>query len=618
MYPIRLNLDGKRCLVVGGGGVALRKIDGLVEEGAHVTVIARAPCTGVEKLAAAGEIELHRRPYESGEASSFTLVMAATDDREINRQVFNDADSAGVWANVADDPPLCSFHLPARIRRGTLQIGIASAGEAPFAVSRLRQVFERKFGEEWAEWMEAAARIRQGVRQLGIPLDEMEKRYDQFFAATVDPDRLRVRVPNEAEEAAWLSASRTDPGVAEETASSSGSDVTGADASCGADASSGADASASNTESIGLVSLIGGGPGDPGLLTLRGRQRLLAADAVVYDRLAKTVLPCDLDPHVELHSVGKEVGHHSVPQDEINRLLVRLARQGKRVARLKGGDPFVFGRGGEEAQALQDAGVPFEVVPCVTAGIAAPAYAGIPVTQRNEVVRVTLVTAHESIKSDGPQVRWDLLGQDRRATLVGYMGVSALPNVAKSLIEGGMDADMPAAMIEQGTTSAQRVVVATIGTLAERIVEAGIKPPALFVIGPTVRHFNELDWFSSRPLSGQRIGVVAPAGELGELLELSGAEVVEVPLPVTPAARVVLGALPLTGWVLQHIDEVDALEEERDSPGWTAETVVWTLSPEATERARKREWRDVTEVPAAAGPADVVAAMRAGRRASSK
>lgn len=181
-----------------------------------------------------------------------------------------------------------------------------------------------------------------------------------------------------------------------------------------------------------------------------------------------------------------------------------------------------------------------------------------------------------------------------------------------------MDPDMPAAMIERGTTPGQRVVVATIATLADRIVEAGIKPPALFVIGPTVRHFEELDWFSSRPLSGERIGVVAPAGELGDLLELSGAEVVEVPLPVTPAARVVLGALPLSGWVLRHADEVDALEEERESPGWTADTVTWTLSPEATERARRREWRHVTEVPSTAGPADVVAAIRAGHRSPLK
>lgn len=601
MYPIRLNLEGKRCLVVGGGGVALRKIDGLVEEGARVTVIARAPCPGVEKLAAAGEIVLHRRSYEEGEASNFALVMAATDDREVNRQVFNDADGAGVWANVADDPPLCSFHLPARIRRGALQIGIASAGDAPFAVRRLRQGLERKLGEEWGEWMEAAARFRREIHRLDLPLDDAEDRYDEFFSATVDLERMRARVPTEAEESAWLSA--RGPDSDKSVAASSQGDATPID---------------DESPSVGLVSLIGGGPGDPGLLTLRGHQRMLAADAVVYDRLAKTVLPCDLDPHVELHSVGKEEGHHPVPQDEINRLLVRLAREGKRVARLKGGDPFVFGRGGEEALALQEAGVPFEVVPCVTAGVAAPAYAGIPVTQRNEVVRLTLVTAHESIKSDGPQVRWDLLGKDRRATLVGYMGVSALPNVAKSLMEGGMDPDTPAAMIERGTTPGQRVVVATIATLAERIIEAGIKPPALFVIGPTVRHFEELDWFSSRPLSGERIGVIAPAGELGELLELSGAEVVEVPLPVTPAARVVLGAIPLSGWVVRHADEVDALEEERESPGWTPETIAWALGPEAADRARRREWRHVNEVPSAAGPADVVAAIRAGRRAAPK
>jgi uroporphyrin-III C-methyltransferase/precorrin-2 dehydrogenase/sirohydrochlorin ferrochelatase len=613
MYPISLNLAGKRCLVVGGGGVALRKIDGLVEEGAHVTVIARAPCAGVEKLAAAGEIELHRRPYEKGEATSFALVMAATDDREINQQVFHDADSAGVWANVADDPPLCSFHLPARVRRGTLQIGIASAGEAPFAVRRLRQGLEQRLGEEWAEWMEAAARFRREIRRLNLPPDDAEDRYDKFFAATVDLDQLRARVPTEAEEVAWLAGG--EEGTRTEPSMQSGP-PTPASTLHGADGSEGGDVLPLPGQGAGLVSLIGGGPGDPGLLTLRGRQRLLAADAVVYDRLAKTVLPCDLEPNVELHSVGKEEGHHPVPQEEINRLLVRLAREGKRVARLKGGDPFVFGRGGEEALALKDAGVPFEVVPSVTAGVAAPAYAGIPVTQRNEVVRLTLVTAHESIKSDGPQVRWDLLGQDAHATLVGYMGVSSLPNVARKLVDGGMDPDTPAAMIERGTTPAQRVVVATVSTLADRIQEAGLKPPALFVIGPTVRHFDELDWFSSRPLAGARIGVVTPAGALGELLELGGAEVVEVPLPITPAARVVLGAVPMTGWILRHPDEVDALDEERDSPGWTADTVTWTVGPDVTERAHSREWRHVVELPVGGDPAAVVATIRGTGRQS--
>lgn len=616
MYPIRLNLDGRRCLVVGGGGVALRKIAGLLEEGAKVTVIARDPCAGVEKLATDGEIELERRPYRSGEASSFALVMAATDDREINREVFNDADRAGIWANVADDPELCSFHLPARVRRGTLQLGVASAGEAPFAVRRIRQMLEKRFGEEWGEWMEAAARFRRAVRQLDISYDEMEDRFDLFFNETVDPVRLRARVPSEAEEKRWLATGSAEAGESVTAGDSTAGDP---DDDFAADALSADDGSLSavaSVETAGLVSLVGAGPGDPGLLTLRGRQRLLRADAVVYDRLAKTALPCDLDPAVELHGVGKEEGHHPVPQEEINRLLIRLAREGKRVVRLKGGDPFVFGRGGEEAQELRRAGVPFEVVPCVTAGVAAPAYSGIPVTQRNEVERVTLVTAHESIKREGPQVRWDLLGQDRHATLVGYMGVSSLPNVARTLIESGMPEDTPAAMIERGTTSAQRVVVATLETLPERIVEAGIEPPALFVIGPTVRHVEELDWFSERPLAGERLGMVAPAGELGEVLELSGAEVVEVPLPVTPAARVVLGALPLTGWVLRNADEIDALDEERDNPGWSETTVVWTLSLDASARAHGQEWRHVVEVPAPATSVELVVAIRDHRRNS--
>jgi len=592
MYPIRLNLSGRRCLVVGGGVVALRKVDGLLEEDAEVTVIALVPCDGLEKLQAAGRIELQRRAYRDGEAAEFALVMAATDDYNNNRQIFFDADGAGVLANVVDDPDLCSFHLPARVRRGTLQLGIASAGEAPFAVRRLRQVLEKTFGEEWGEWMETAGRFRRAVRKLDLPLDEAEELYDRFFAATVDAAHLRARVPSEAEEAEWL-----------------GTGAEGIDA-----AASGADPTMRGAEeataATGLVSLIGGGPGDPGLLTLRGRQRLLAADAVVYDRLAKTVLPCDLDPRVELHPVGKMDGHHPVAQDDINRLLVRLGREGKRVARLKGGDPFVFGRGGEEAHALRRAGIPFEIVPCVTAGIAAPTYLGIPVTQRDEAERLTLVTAHESMKNGGPKVRWDLLAQDPRATLVGYMGVTSMDRVANRLIDSGMAADTPAAMIENATTSAQRSVVATIGTLADRMKEADIKPPALFVIGSTVRHAQELDWFSSRPLAGERLGVMSPAGELGEMLEANGAEIVELPMPVTPVARIVIGALPMTGWLLRQPDDVDAIDEERDNPGWTSETVAWTLSPEATERARGRQWRNVVELPSPASPAGVLAALR--------
>ena len=422
MYPVMLSLRGRRCLVVGGGGVALRKVQGLLEEGARVTVVAPEVADALALLAAQDRIALERRRYRDGEAGGYALVFAATDDREANRRVFRDADAAGVWVNVADDPELCSFHLPARVRRGALQIAIASGGEAPFVVRRLRQHLERRMGTEWAEWIEAATRFRDEVRTAVEDPDAREACFERFFRETVRPDRLAARVPTEAEEREWLGEKPSRSGGRTRSAVHHDRPLR-----------------ALGQDRSGFVSLVGAGPGCAGLLTLRGLRRLLEADTVVYDRLAAPALPCDLPMSVELHGVGKEAGNHPIPQEEINALLVRLAREGKRVVRLKGGDPYVFGRGGEEAEALHAEGIPFEVVPGVTSGIAAPAWLGVPVTHRREAVRLTLVTAHESKKDDGTQVRWDLMAADPHATIVGYMGVSALPSVVRQLIEGGMD-----------------------------------------------------------------------------------------------------------------------------------------------------------------------------------
>ncbi|MBW2526685.1 MAG: bifunctional precorrin-2 dehydrogenase/sirohydrochlorin ferrochelatase, partial [Deltaproteobacteria bacterium] len=189
MYPVMLNVRGERCLVVGGGGVALRKVEGLVEEGAEVTVVALAPMDALRELARCGQIELAERAYERPEAGSYALTFAATDDREVNRQVYEDAKAARAWVNVADDPERCSFHLPARVRRGPLQLAIASAGEAPFVVRRLRRTLERRFGPEWGEWIEAAARFRRAVLEQQLSRPEQEARFEAFFGATVDPHR---------------------------------------------------------------------------------------------------------------------------------------------------------------------------------------------------------------------------------------------------------------------------------------------------------------------------------------------------------------------------------------------------------------------------------------------
>jgi len=597
VYPVTLGLSGRPVLVVGGGEVAERKIEGLLAEGARLTVISPEVRPAIEEWAGKGALQLRRRCHQAGDVAGFALVFAAADDRAANARVFAEARDAGIWVNVADDPELCTFHLPARVQRGALQIAIASQGGAPFVVRRLRQLLEGRLRAEWSEWMDAAARFRQALRALGLPRDVAERRCDAFFAATVDGDRLRARVPGAAELEAWLAPSAERSRSPEAPAAERAALLPFA-----------ARARPGGGPPPALVSLVGAGPGDPGLITVRARQRLLSAQAIVYDRLAAPALPCDLGPEVELHCVGKEAGDHPVPQEEINALLVRLALSGKRTVRLKGGDPFVFGRGSEEAETLRRAGVPYEVVPGLTAGIGATACAGIPVTHRGEAVRVTLVTAHECRKGGGPQVRWDLLAQDPHATLVGYMGVSALPEVARKLIAAGMPSSTPAALVAQGTSAGQRTVVSTIGGLHAAGVAAGIRPPAIFVIGPTVRHAPSLDWFASRPLSGERLGVFGPAGELGPALDLAGAELVEVPRPLAPAARVVLGAAPLSGWLLRSAEEVRALEEERGLPV-LAEVRAYCLGPAAARSARALGWPDVVELPEEAGAEAVVAAL---------
>ncbi len=578
MYPVTLDVRGRRCLVVGGGAVAVRKIQGLLEEGARVTVVAPRVVEPVAMMAEEGEIEFQRRVYQGDAAGRWALIIAATDDREVNRRVFEEAEAGGIWCNVADDPEYCSFHLPARVRRGAFQVALSSSGDAPFAVARLRRLLERRFGPEWAEWFDAAARFRTSVRSANRSPSQQSAVYDEFFAATVDGDRLTARVPTESEERGWLQANV-------DHRSTTAHPTPAATGGC-REARSG----------TGFVALVGGGPGCPGLLTLRGKRRLAEADAVVYDRLAAGALPTDLARHVELHPVGKVAGNHPTPQSEINALLVRLAREGKRVVRLKGGDPYVFGRGGEEAEVLAEEEIPFEVVPGVTSGVAALAWAGIPATHRRESVRLTLLTAHEAIKGDGPQVRWDLLAKDEHATLVGYMGVTALPTVVKRLIEAGMPPDTPAAMVQQGTTAAQRTVVSTLSQLTAAIEEAGLEPPALFAIGPTIGHVKNLDWFSSMPLAGKRLATTSTNRKLAAALEDHGAEMVILPIPVTPAARVVMSALPLSGCVVRSRADVDWLDDEMSNPGWTPTSTAWCLGPEAAGRARQRGWVHVVEL----------------------
>ncbi len=312
-------------------------------------------------------------------------------------------------------------------------------------------------------------------------------------------------------------------------------------------------------EQAGTVYLVGAGPGDPGLLTVRGRQLIDRADAIVYDALANPAL---LPPgaresgHPELYNVGKRGGQDSVAQEDINLLLVRLAREGKRVVRLKGGDPLIFGRGSEEAQACNDATVPFEIVPGVTAGIAAPAYAGIPLTHRGLSTSVTFVTGHEDPSKSATQTNWSALAKVG-GTIVLYMGVKTLSSIAAALMEGGMPGEIPAAAIQWGTHPKQRTVLATLATLAAEAEAKGVKAPVITVIGWPVILRDEISWFETRPLFGKRIAVTRAAGQasvLSDRLRELGADVIE--MPATMVAR--LDAAPLRA-LLPELGDFDWL-----------------------------------------------------------
>jgi uroporphyrinogen III methyltransferase / synthase len=291
--------------------------------------------------------------------------------------------------------------------------------------------------------------------------------------------------------------------------------------------------------STGRVYLIGAGPGDPGLLTLRGKELLARADVLVYDHLVSRRLLEYAPDRAERIYVGKQAGAHALSQDGINRLLVARARGGATVARLKGGDPFVFGRGGEEALALADAGIAFEVVPGVTAGIAAAAYAGIPVTHRQLSSGVGLVTGHETSEKEESSLDWRALA-DWKGTLSFYMGAQNLGPICEKLVAEGLHPETPAAAIRWGTTPSQKVVTATVQTISAEARDAGFEPPVMVVIGRVVALREKLNWFERRPLFGRRIVVTrahAQAAEFVALLEEQGAEVIELPaLRIEPPA----------------------------------------------------------------------------------
>jgi uroporphyrin-III C-methyltransferase/precorrin-2 dehydrogenase/sirohydrochlorin ferrochelatase len=452
-FPIVLRLEGARVVVVGGGEVVARKLRLLLRARPRVVIVARELNDEVAKLVADGTIEHAGAEFEPSLLDGARLVIAGTDDRALNRAVAAAADARGVPVNVVDDPEPSSFITPAIIERSPLQVAITSGGAAPVLARRLRERIEA--------WLPA---------NYGQLASYMQSRRDRAKAALARPARRAL----------W-----------EHFLDGPGAESVLAGDEAAADAV--LEQLIAEKTPLGEVYLVGAGPGDPDLLTFRALRLMQQADVVLYDRLIGAGILELVRRDAERIFVGKRRNQHTVPQDEINNELVRLAQAGKRVLRLKGGDPFVFGRGGEEIETLAAAGVPFQVVPGITAASGCSTYAGIPLTHRDYAQACIFVTGHP--RADGQlTLPWDALAR-RGQTVAIYMGLGSLTMLCAQLIEHGLPGDWPAALIEEGTSSRQRVIAATLATLPAEVAAAEVHGASLVIVGEVVRLREKLGWF---------------------------------------------------------------------------------------------------------------------------
>ncbi|MFV8758025.1 siroheme synthase CysG [Yersinia enterocolitica] len=461
--PLFADLKQRPVLVVGGGEVAARKIDLLHRAGAQVRVVAQTLSSELEQLHQDGRIHWLALDFLPEQLDEVFLVIAATNDTALNAAVFAAADKRHLLANVVDDQPRCSFIFPSIVDRSPLVVAISSAGQAPVLARILREKLEALLPSSLGDMAAVAGRWRGRVKQHVASMGERRRFWENAFSGRFASLISRGQLA-QAEEELQLSLE-------------------------------------GQNRNQGEVALVGAGPGDPGLLTLRGLQVIQQADVVLYDHLVSPEVLDLVRRDAQRICVGKRAGSHSVAQEETNQLLVTLAQRGKRVVRLKGGDPFIFGRGGEELQVVVRAGIPFHIVPGVTAASGATAYAGIPLTHRDYAQSVTFITGH-CRADDGDDVDWQALARGRQ-TLAIYMGTVKAAEISQQLIAHGRASTTPVAVIGRGTRADQQVLT---GTLAELELLAHQAPtPALLVIGEVVDLHHQIAWFGQQPQTEQAI-----------------------------------------------------------------------------------------------------------------
>ncbi len=463
-FPLFLDLHDRPVLVVGGGAVAERKVTLLLASGARVTVVAPALCTALARRLARGEIAHRAGDFVEADLAAQRWVIAATDRADVNREVARAAEARGLFVNVVDDAELSSAIMPAIVDRSPLMIAISSGGGAPMLARRVREQLEALLDQSWGR-----VALRLGAWRARIRARYGNSRQRRaFYRELLDgPIVGLVRRGREAEAERAL-AQRL--------------------------------AGAAEAEPAGRVILVGAGPGDPGLLTLRALRALNEADVVLHDRLVSAEVLAMVRRDAELLDVGKVSGGASVSQDLINRMLVSQARAGRKVVRLKGGDPFIFGRGGEELEHLRAAGVPYECVPGVTAALACAASSGIPLTHREHARAVRFVAAHQRESMTAGD--WDALatGTD---TLVVYMVVAALEEFCTQLAQRGRAPGTPVAVIENGSRPEQRVLLGRLDNIAALAAAHSLQSPALLVVGEVAALGHTLHWFGAAPISAE-------------------------------------------------------------------------------------------------------------------
>ena len=464
-YPLQFQLENRRCLVVGAGRVAFRRCRSLLSAGARVDVIAPAIGDELRDLLKQSGGEPIAQAWADGLVTrEYFCIVAATNDPSVNQQVEDHARSRGVPVNRADDRSRCDFIFPAVIDRGPITIAITNNGASPVLSRILRRQINQFLPDGYGDLSEFVGRHRERVKQV---IDDEHVRSDFWQHVLQGAIAEAIFSGDHAQAEALFEAALSTP---------------------------------AEFRRSGEAYLIGAGPGDPDLLTLRAFRLIQQSDVVLYDRLVSPGIMALVPARAERIYVGKRRSEHAVAQTDINQLLVEHARRGKRVARLKGGDPFIFGRGGEEIEELAAAHVPFQVVPGITAANGCSAYAGIPLTHRDYAQSVQFVTGQ--LKDGTVDLDWPELISDGK-TLVFYMGLSSLPVICDSLRAHGMADDMNVALVEKGTTREQRVLVSTLAELPARLRELEVSSPSLFIVGRVVQLADKLRWYEpARPPAG--------------------------------------------------------------------------------------------------------------------